>query len=79
MAWHHVDDETIHVPQYEVQLVAVSHGVFGGLKERSTKEPTGEVVEVTHSIWRCGNCRALAVCKQGERPAGACGKCGARG
>ena len=40
---------------------------------------TGQTVEKTHSVWRCGNCRALAVTSQGERPSGDCGKCRARG
>lgn len=75
--WHHVADETIDVPQYEVQQVVVDFMGFGTLKERSSTVPTGEVRQVTHSIWRCGACRALACGQQGQRPATACQKCGA--
>lgn len=77
MAWHHIGDETTMVPQYETRLMPIERGAFGGLVTGSTKVPTGEVVEVTHSFWRCGDseCRALACTKKGEKPEGKCGKC----
>lgn len=32
-----------------------------------------------HEIYRCGNCRALAVCGEGEKPSGPCLKCKSKG
>lgn len=84
MAWHHVGDETTCVPQFATREGTYVREYPGGWKQelpvtQSTNMPTGEVVEVTHSFWRCGNCRALACTAQGEKPAGNCGKCGSRG
>ncbi len=76
MAWHLIGNETTVAPVHALTWVTTSKGV------RTTcigKTPTGGTVEKTHAVWRCGNCRALAVCGEGERPSGDCGKCGARG
>jgi hypothetical protein len=79
MAWHHVEDSTIAVPQYEITITGAPFGStgYGRTVEASTRIPTGVVEHVTHSIWRCGNCRALACGKQGDSPPAKCGKCGA--
>ncbi len=84
MAWHHVSDDTIRVPQYQTKVVSIpvrdsSGSYYSRLVVRSTKVPTGEVREVTHSVWRCGNCRALAAGEHRIPPDGPCLKCGARG
>lgn len=84
MAWHHVNDETHVIPRNVTRMVDVVRRTSIGTPyiakvARLTKEQSGETFEVTYSIWRCGNCRALATCEQGVKPSGNCGKCGSRG
>jgi len=76
MAWHHVEDQETVAPKYEL---LPWRDRFGAARVHIGKKATGANVTVTHAIWRCGNCRALAVTEAGTRPTGNCGKCGARG
>lgn len=84
MAWHHVEDKVTRAPKYRTKMVNVTkrlpHGGFRTITLNvSTKEPTGEYVEVTHSLYRCGNCRALWCGEKSTKPDGKCQKCGSRG
>lgn len=74
MAWNHVADETTRAPAHAVRYFTDKHGQ---MMPYTTSEPTGEYVETTHSIWRCGSCRALATTNKGYPPSGPCRKCGA--
>lgn len=62
MAWHHIED------------VEPISGHFVG---RSGSEPDKRISTETIalSIWRCGNCRALACGRKGVEPHGPCMKC----
>lgn len=76
MAWHHLSDDTTSAPIHTLKKWVDRRGYE---RDCVGREPTGENVSKTHSVWRCGGCRALAVTSQGERPSGKCGKCGAPG
>lgn len=83
MTWYHVGDETTVVPIYFTFRVDrekdTPYGPRVFTHEQLSNVPSGETVEVTHSIWRCGNCRAMACGAKGKAPRGPCQKCGARG
>lgn len=72
MAWHHISDETMTVPDYALRKV--TRHAFGSdyTDEVTTRYPTGTTVEVTHSLWRCSACRKMACTKKGATPS----KCG---
>lgn len=74
MAWYHVADETTSAPAH--QLVPWRDR-NGRNREAIGKVPTGKVVVTTHSIWRCYQCKAMAVTALNVKPAFECGKCGA--
>jgi hypothetical protein len=65
VAWHHVED-TESVP-------AAGATYWNGSKSSARKEAARATIAL--SIWRCGNCRALAVTHKGEQPSGKCGAC----
>jgi hypothetical protein len=72
MSWHHIRDEETVATKFELVDWVDRHG-----RSRTCigKEPTGETVSKTHSIWRCGNCRALAVTSSQSDEPGKCQKC----
>lgn len=50
-------------------------GAWGTVTYDDAPEPSvGGEAEWTHHVWRCSNCRALAV-TTGETPPKKCGKC----
>ena len=72
MAWHHVEDCEIVAPVHALVPYVDRHG---NPRECIGRTPTGAYVTKELSIFRCGNCRALAVGAKGFEPSGPCLKC----
>lgn len=77
MSFHEVSRETVRAPKYATRSERVWNETWKLHHEenRSTKTPTGEVIEKTYVTWRCGNCAAFAVGDENAAPPKECMKC----
>lgn len=61
MSYRLVEESTIKVPGYHTKRITV-HKTDGDVQidVSDASSPTGATKEVTHKLWRCESCKAMA-------------------